>query len=119
MAAAWPEITQAAEGKRRELVLTGNVLAQRLEASKGEIPKALFKLTELNFIDLSGCRTLTNLPDEAAMLTNLTSLVLAGNAIRSLPGEALSKMTKLKVLDFSNNDLEQVPDQLGQLGRSQ
>ncbi len=109
----WEEVSTAKKENRRELVLSGKNLTEKLE--KAPIDPALFQLVALNFLDLSSSPKLTSVPADVGQLVNLTSLIMNNNAITDVPGEALAPLTKLKVLNLSGNRIESVPDVVGQM----
>lgn len=107
----WDEVAKAKSENRRELVLTGKTLKERLEENDGNIDEALFALTGINFLELNsslGC--LNKIPDALGNLKNLTNLVLCKNAITEIPGAALAKLDKLRVLDLSENKISEYPE---------
>lgn len=109
MAAQWPEIERAEKEKRRELVLQG--ADERLRLDDGHLPAALFSLTLLNHLEVSGCSELRELPEDLGRLSHLQSLILRKNKIQSLP-RSLEQLRSLKVLDVSGNELEELPAEL-------
>jgi hypothetical protein len=113
----WEEVITAKKENRRELVLSGKLLTERIEAAKGVIDSFVFKLEALNFLDLSVSAKVTVIPAEIAKLVNLTSLVMNNNAIAVIPGEAIAKLTKLKVLDLSGNKIDSVPAEIAKLDK--
>lgn len=107
----WEEVTRAKAENRRELVLSGQALAARLASTGGDVDPALFDLAGLNFLDLGSCAELTRLPDAVGRLANLTTLLVSRDALGAVPGPALAKLAKLKVLDFSSNKLAAFPEE--------
>jgi len=103
--AMWEEVAIAAKEGRRELVLTGKAVQERV--GKDGLDQKIFSLKLLNFLEVSHAG-LVSLPVEVANLTNLTSLVLKGNQMNSLP--PLDSLTSLKLLDVSLNQLTTLPD---------
>ncbi|KAG9482017.1 hypothetical protein GDO78_010969 [Eleutherodactylus coqui] len=112
MAAQWPEVERAEKEKRRELVL--QAVDERLRQSDGQLPAALFSLTLLNYLEVSGCSELRELPPELGRLCHLQSLILCRNRLRSLP-RSLQQLRALRVLDVSGNELEELPAELSEL----
>ncbi|XP_045613032.1 leucine-rich repeat-containing protein 47 [Procambarus clarkii] len=108
----WPEVRQACEEKRYELVLTGEEVNSRIESAEGLDP-AVYTLTQLNFLGVSRS-PLTCLSSEIGQLVNLTNLIFQGNKLQALP-ETIGNLEKLKVLDVSLNCLESLPDSIGNL----
>ncbi|XP_040285222.1 leucine-rich repeat-containing protein 47 [Bufo bufo] len=109
MAAQWSEVERAEKEKRRELVLQG--ADERLRQCDGHLPPALFSLTLLNYLEVSGCSELRELPADLGLLSHLQSLILCKNKLRSLPRN-LEQLRGLKVLDVSGNELEELPAEL-------
>ena len=110
----WDEVAKAGKDKRRELVLSGKTLDERMRASNGVIDSSVFRLTWLNFLDLSSCAGLSVIPAEVASLAGLTSLIMNNNAIEEIP-VVLSKLVSLKVLDLSSNKIKSVPTEVAKL----
>ncbi|XP_075695611.1 leucine-rich repeat-containing protein 47 [Rhinoderma darwinii] len=109
MADQWPEIERAEKEKRRELVLQG--VDERLRQGDGQLPPALVSLTLLNYLEVSGCSELRELPADLGRLCHLHSLILCKNKLRSLPRN-LQQLRSLRVLDVSGNELEELPAEL-------
>jgi Leucine-rich repeat (LRR) protein len=75
-----------------EIGLLNNLAALRITnvPIRGTIPNALFGLTQLNFLDLSGTYIHGTIATEIAMLSNLRHLVLSNRRISgSLPATTL------------------------------
>ncbi|XP_030042144.1 leucine-rich repeat-containing protein 47 [Microcaecilia unicolor] len=114
MEAEWAEIERASREKRRELVLQGPAVEQRLEQADGVLPQVLFSLSLLNYLEVSRCPSLRVLPAELALLQQLHSLVLRRNGLQQLhPG--LGGLCSLRLLDLSGNRLRDLPVELGEL----
>jgi len=101
----WEEVAKAKEEGRRELVLSGKGVEERV--AKAGLDAKIFALKPLNFLEVSHAG-LASLPAEVANLSNLTSLVLKGNQLTSLP--PLSSLTAIKLIDVSLNKLTSLPD---------
>lgn len=112
MGDTWPELEAVAREKRRELVLQGPQVDGRLEQASGRLPPRLFSLKLLNYLEVSGCPALRELPVELGQLQALTSLILCRDGLTRVPGEALAPLAALKVLDLSGNHLTELPEQL-------
>jgi hypothetical protein len=78
-----------------------------------QLPESLWKLTQLEVLDLSG-NELTALSESLGHLTQLQKLFLSGNKLLALP-ESLGQLTRLQVLHLFNNQLTMLPESLGQL----
>ena len=107
----WPEVQQAQDEHRYELVLTGTVIAARID--KDGLDTAIFKLDFLNFLQVSNTR-LECLPEEVGCLVNLKTLDLHRNSIKQLP-DSLGLLKELKYLDLSGNELQELPSTVCQL----
>ncbi|XP_063799649.1 leucine-rich repeat-containing protein 47 [Pseudophryne corroboree] len=112
MAAEWPEIERAEREKRRELVL--QAADERLLLCGGQLPDSLTSLTLLNYLEVSGCAELREVPAGLGLLSHLQSLILCRNALHSLP-PGLGQLRGLRVLDVSGNQLEELPAELSHM----
>lgn len=111
MSNSWKEVELALETKRCELIISGSSFSERIE--KEGLDPGLFRLKSLNFLEISNT-CLKELPSSISDLTNLSRVVLRGNAFESLPAE-ICKLGKLKFLDVSQNALTVLPEDLGAL----
>uniref|UniRef100_A0A8C8SL71 Leucine rich repeat containing 47 n=1 Tax=Pelusios castaneus TaxID=367368 RepID=A0A8C8SL71_9SAUR len=117
---SWPELEAAERERRRELVLPGAAVEDRIRAGGGQLPPRLLSLSLLQALDLSGCGALRELgPGLAAALPALHTLVLHGNGLGPAglgapesPGLG-GPLPALRVLDLSGNGLETLPAALG------
>ena len=107
----WEEIETAEKGQRRELVLHGETLPARYGPKK-EIPTKLFTLSSLNVLELSSCPALDKIPADLGKLINLATLIMNKNGITKIPGAAVLKLQKLKVLNLANNKIESCPPEV-------
>jgi C-terminal of Roc, COR, domain/Ras of Complex, Roc, domain of DAPkinase/Leucine rich repeat len=82
-----------------------------------EIPEAIGRLTNLQFLDLSNNR-LTEIPEGIGDLTELRELKLDDNELSELP-ENIGSLTQLQTLDLSANQLITLPDEIAQLSALQ
>ena len=105
------EVDKAKEESRHELVLTGETVARRINASG--LDERIFTLTTLNFLEISKCG-LQALPVGVSQLVSLSNLVLHGNRLLVVPDE-IGHLNRLKFLDISSNELEWLPSSLGAL----
>ncbi|KAK2105747.1 Leucine-rich repeat-containing protein 47 [Saguinus oedipus] len=100
---SWPELELAERERRRELLLTGPGLEERL-------PPRLFTLPLLHYLEVSGCGSLRAPgPGLAQGLPQLHSLVLRRNALGPGLSPELGPLPALRVLDLSGNALEALP----------
>ncbi|XP_054439893.1 leucine-rich repeat-containing protein 47 [Pteronotus mesoamericanus] len=107
---AWPELEQAERQRRRELLLTGPALEERVRAAGGRLPPRLFTLSLLHYLEVSGCGSLREPgPGLAQGLPQLQSLVLRRNALGPGLSPELGPLPALRVLDLSGNALEALP----------
>ncbi|KAL0267238.1 UNVERIFIED_CONTAM: hypothetical protein PYX00_009571 [Menopon gallinae] len=102
--ASWVEITNTKELNRYELILSGKEISERIE--KNGISPGLFTCTGLNFLQISET-CLSCIPGDIRNLNNLTTLILHSNNLSELCPE-IGEMTKLKILDASNNNIKDV-----------
>ncbi|XP_015253786.1 PREDICTED: leucine-rich repeat-containing protein 47-like, partial [Cyprinodon variegatus] len=109
----WPEIEKAAAEKRRELVLQGRAINERISSSGG-LPSSLYSLRLLNYLEVSQCPSLTEIQEGIQHLTNLQSLILCRNKLTSVP-DVIGILKSLKVLDLSANGLKGLPEGITQL----
>ncbi|KAL4646091.1 leucine-rich repeat-containing protein 47 [Arapaima gigas] len=109
----WPEILRAESEKRRELVLQGPHVDGRIQT--GGLDPTIYRLSLLNYLEISQCPSLTQLHGDLGLLSNLQSLILCRNKLGSLPSE-LGALKQLRVLDVSANELQSLPAELSQLG---
>ncbi|CAF1147726.1 unnamed protein product [Rotaria sp. Silwood1] len=88
------------------------------------IPSELYELTDLDILDVtpeskSGMNyTLSRVPADFCLLTNLKCLHLDNNNIVSFPNE-IGELHHLEILTASNNHITILPDQIRQLQRLQ
>uniref|UniRef100_A0A8C0M723 Leucine rich repeat containing 47 n=1 Tax=Canis lupus familiaris TaxID=9615 RepID=A0A8C0M723_CANLF len=107
---AWPELELAERERRRELLLTGPGLEQRVREAGGRLPPRLFTLPLLHYLEVSGCGSLREPgPGLAQGLPQLHSLVLRRNALGPGLSPELGPLPALRVLDLSGNALEALP----------
>ncbi|XP_070260044.1 leucine-rich repeat-containing protein 47 [Myotis yumanensis] len=107
---AWPELELAEQQRRRELLLTGPALEERVRAAGGRLPPRLFSLSLLHYLEVSGCGSLREPgPGLARGLPQLQSLVLRRNALGPGLSPELGPLPALRVLDLSGNALEALP----------
>ncbi|XP_043919507.1 leucine-rich repeat-containing protein 47 [Protopterus annectens] len=111
----WVEIETAERDKRRELVLQGSKVDSRIRDGGGYLPPQLFRLSLLNYLEVSQCRSLQELQPSIGSLTQLQSLILCHNQLTALPAAALGQLRNLRVLDVSNNHLQCLPTELRNL----
>ncbi|MBZ3873843.1 Leucine-rich repeat-containing protein 47 [Sciurus carolinensis] len=106
----WPELEVAERERRRELLLTGPGLEERVRAAGGRLPPRLFTLPLLHYLEVSGCGSLRAPgPGLAQGLPQLHSLVLRRNALGPGLSPELGPLPALRVLDLSGNALESLP----------
>jgi len=118
---SWPEVATVLKNKRYELVLSGPEINERLKqsstntaagsSSSGELDPEIWKCKQLNFLEITLCPHLKQLPPEIGQLQNLTTLTLTSNSLSSLCPE-LSELRKLRHFHCSFNQLEVLPEQL-------
>ncbi|CAL8368958.1 unnamed protein product [Lota lota] len=109
----WPEIEKAAKENRRELVLQGALVEERILLGGG-LTTAVYSLKLLNYLEVAQCPSLTEIHEDIKNLTNLQSLILCRNKLGSIP-KVIGSLKSLKVLDLSVNNLTVLPDEITQL----
>ncbi|KAE8593181.1 hypothetical protein XENTR_v10019020 [Xenopus tropicalis] len=109
--AGWPEIDKVEREKRRELVLQGPGVDEKLRLCAGQLPSQLFSLTLLNYLEVSGCSELREVSPGLGRLIHLQNLVLCRNKLRLL-SPAVGQLSALRLLDVSGNQLEVLPAEL-------
>lgn len=109
----WPEVQQAQEERRYELILTGQDVNQLIQAAEGKLDEAVYDLSLLNLLRVTNS-PLTSISEDVARLTNLTNLILQQNKLTSLP-DGVCSLDKLKFLDVSINHLTSLPLNIGDL----
>ncbi|XP_072464752.1 leucine-rich repeat-containing protein 47 [Notamacropus eugenii] len=106
----WPEVDLVEREQRRELLLTGPALEERVRAAGGRLPPRVFSLPLLHSLEVCGCASLREPgPGLARGLPRLRSLVLRGNALGPALSPELGPLPALRVLDLSGNALEELP----------
>ncbi len=105
----WFGVTADDDGRVIELILSQNQL-------NGEIPAALGRLTDLEYMDLFGNQLQGEIPAELGSLSNLTVLRIWANQLRgSIPAE-LGNLASLNQLVLGINELSgEIPPELGNL----
>ncbi|XP_055787698.1 leucine-rich repeat-containing protein 47 isoform X1 [Salvelinus fontinalis] len=109
----WPEIEKAAKEKRRELVLQGAVIDEKI-SSNGGLCSTIYSLKLLNYLEVIQCPSLTEIHEDIKNLTTLTSLIVCRNKLSSIP-KTIGHLKSLKVLDISVNNLNALPVEITQL----
>lgn len=108
--AVWPEIEKAEKENRRELVLQGAAVDEKIKTSSGIHPR-LYSLNLLNYLEISQCSNLREIHENIQRLSHLQSLILCRNKISSVP-KSIGELKSLKVLDLSVNELQALPEEI-------
>ncbi|XP_053481447.1 leucine-rich repeat-containing protein 47 [Ictalurus furcatus] len=108
--AVWPEIEKAEKENRRELVLQGAAVDEKIKTSDGIHPR-LYSLNLLNYLEISQCPSLRVIHVNIKNLSHLQSLILCRNKISSVP-KSIGELKSLKVLDLSVNELQALPEEI-------
>ncbi|KAL8198598.1 UNVERIFIED_CONTAM: hypothetical protein K2H54_017259 [Gekko kuhli] len=112
---AWPEVTDS--GRRELSLVAGPELERRVRAAGGRLPSALGSLgASLRSLEVrGGCACLREPGPALARLTALHTLALPGCALgpAGLAGAASLLPPTLRILDLSDNALEELPPELG------
>lgn len=98
----------AAAGKHELVIKKGSGSAESESVESGDY-EALFSVSTLNHLQLSGFTEITSLSSKIDQLGGLLQLILTHNGLSSLPGE-VGSLAKLKLLDVSNNKLAELPE---------
>ncbi|KAM9476277.1 leucine-rich repeat-containing protein 47 [Clarias gariepinus] len=106
----WPEIEKAEKENRRELVLQGPAVDEKIKTSGGIHPR-LYSLNLLNYLEIRQCASLREIHDSIKNLSHLQSLILCRNKISSVP-KSFGELKSLKVLDLSVNELQALPEEI-------
>lgn len=109
--ASWPEVLTAKNENRRELILNGAKINERIKEEGFD--RAVYDLTSLNYLDIHES-ILEEVPDEIGKLQNLQRLVLHSNKLIELNPRIFS-LEKLKMLDLSNNSIAKIPEDIAKL----
>ncbi|GAA6106432.1 leucine-rich repeat-containing protein 47 [Tachysurus ichikawai] len=108
--AVWQEIEKAEKESRRELVLQGVAVDEKIKSSSGIHPR-LYSLNLLNYLEISQCPSLYEIHENIKNLSHLQSLILCRNKISSVP-KSIGELKSLKVLDLSVNELQVLPEEI-------
>ena len=100
----------AAAGKHELVIKKGSGSAEAASVESGDY-EALFGVSTLNHLQLSGFPEINQLSSKVCQLDGLVQLILTHNALSTLPSE-IGSLDKLKLLDASNNKLSDVPASL-------
>ena len=79
-----------------------------------EIPKNIFNLNDLKYLELFGWYKIKELPSAIKELNNLEVLSLKGCSIKNVAIE-IGTLQKLKYLDLYNLDIQELPKEIGNL----
>ena len=75
------------------------------------IPAEIFKLTNLEILEIKHSNDLTELPKEIGNLTNLKKLSIGCGRLKKLPKE-IGNLVNLKILEINSDDLTELPDEV-------
>lgn len=106
----WPEIEKAEKENRRELVLQGAGVDEKIKTGGGIHPR-LYSLNLLNYLEISQCTSLREIHENIKNLSHLQSLILCRNKIALVP-KSIGELKSLKVLDLSVNELQALPEEI-------
>ena len=106
----WEEVKKAIDSDAKELTLEGAFV----ELPSGEeVDPATWWATATNTLKIS--LGMTFVPHDISRLSGLRTLILSGNALRTLP-ESIGELSQLKVLEVEDNRLERLPSSLANCG---
>ena len=97
----------ASAGKRELVIKKGSGSAEAACVESGDYD-ALFAITTLNHLQVSGFPQLKILSSKIGHLDSLLQLILTRNELSTLPDE-IGGLAKLKLLDVSNNKIARLP----------
>ena len=100
----------AAVGKRELVIRKGNGSPEAASVESGNY-EALFDISTLNHLQVSGFPEFKCLSSKVGQLGNLLQMILTHNELPTLPDE-LGSLAKLKHLDVSNNKIVELPGSL-------
>ena len=106
----WEEVKKAIDSDAKELTLEG---AFDELPSGEEVDPATWWATATNTLKIS--LGMTFVPHDISRLSGLRTLILSGNALRTLP-ESIGELSQLKVLEVEDNRLERLPSSLANCG---
>ncbi|KAL1501970.1 hypothetical protein ABEB36_007189 [Hypothenemus hampei] len=109
----WPEIETVKNEKRRELVLSGMEISERIK--KTGLDPDLFTLTDLNYFSLTET-CLQDIGSDISELLNLQTLILHSNRLETF-NDAITRLPKLKILDVSSNFIKTLPESIASLSQ--
>ena len=105
----WPEISLVKDQCKRELILDGKAVSDKIE--KGGLDEEIYELKELHFLRISETCLSKIDPKISLLAENLTDLVLHHNKLSSLP-DSVGDLVKLKLVDLSWNEFGTFPQPL-------
>ena len=97
----------ASAGKRELVIKRGSGSPEAASVESGDYD-ALFTITTLNHLQVSGFPELKMLSAKIGHLDSLLQLILTRNELSTLPDE-IGALAKLKLLDVSNNKIVRLP----------
>ncbi|KAB1268175.1 Leucine-rich repeat-containing protein 47 [Camelus dromedarius] len=106
---AWPELELAERERRRELLLTGPGLEQRVARGGRAAAAAALHAAAVHYLEVSGCGSLREPGPGLAQGLRSAHLVLRRNALGPGLSPELGPLPALRVLDLSGNALEALP----------
>ena len=106
----WPEVEQVSSNHRYELVLSGDKLTKHLQ-EKNELDPTIWKLTRLNFLEISQCPLIESLPEDIGKLLHISTLTLTSNKLCQIPHE-IKNLENLRHLNLSNNQIKHLNEDL-------
>ncbi|CCD72824.1 B3/B4 tRNA-binding domain-containing protein [Caenorhabditis elegans] len=102
-----PEVIEAIENNRFEIVIKNVRIDSVTEAANLSQKRVFESMSQLNLLSLTGC-SLHNLSSSIRSCSNLMHLVLPKNDLKQLP-DVFDCLPKLKFMDLSHNHLDALP----------
>lgn len=92
----------------------GSSIVDRSNQNLTSFPKSLLNQSGIEELDISGNQMTGALPAEIGQLSRLRVLDASNNQFTGIPAE-VGQLNNLEVLDYSNNQLTGIPNELGNL----
>ncbi|MBU0646651.1 leucine-rich repeat domain-containing protein [Patescibacteria group bacterium] len=97
---------------------TSNISVDLSDQNLAALPSYILERTDIEELDISGNKMTGALPAEIRHLSRLRVLNASNNQFTGVPAE-IGQLTNLQVLDYSHNQLTGLPNELGNLSNLQ
>jgi len=81
-----------------------------------KVPTSLFNDTSITELDLSGNNLTGALPSEIQKLSKLEILDASDNNLTGIPAE-IGQLSRLRIVSFANNDISGLPQEIGNMSK--